>query len=575
MSCRTSRDPIVTGWYGSDRFVDRLAALGIEHVALNPGASIRGFHDSLVNPPGRAPSLVLALHEEIAVAIAHGYTKASGRPMAVGLHDTVGLLHASMAIFNAWVDRAPMLLVVGTGPMDAAHRRPWLDWIHTVGEQGELVRHLTVWNEQPASLDALLSAATRAWRATRTGAGGPALIGFDIALQESAADAPPAGPTAIRLEVPRIGPDPAAIEELARDLRAAARPLFVTDRPLSAAASVSLVRLAERLGAGLVELGGGASFPVGHPNDLTEASADAIRAADHVTFVEVRDPAFVLGPVDLATRRTDGPNALAPTASIGLGDLRDRSWMVTDSAGPERVEVIADAELALVALDDALAGARRDLAPAFAALRARPEPVPPDSPVAARGIHRAHLGRSLAAALEGHDWVLAHGQLGGWARRTLRFRPGQFLGRSGGEGLGYGPGATIGASLALRGSGTIVVGLQGDGDLLYTPQALWTAAAEGLPLLMVVDNNRTYGKDEQHQRVLAKERGRPEANVLRGIAIDGPAVDLTGLARSLGVSAEGPIADFADLAPAFARAVERVRAGEPAVVEVRTHPSDR
>ncbi|HEU0235877.1 MAG TPA: thiamine pyrophosphate-dependent enzyme, partial [Candidatus Limnocylindrales bacterium] len=516
------------------------------------------------------------LHEAIAVAMAHGYVKASGRPMAVGLHDTVGLLNGSMAIFNAWVDRAPMLLVVGTGPMDAAHRRPWLDWIHTVGEQGELVRHLTVWNEQPSSLEALLSGTTRAWRASRTGAGGPALIGFDISLQEAAADAPPAdGALALRLDVPRIGPDPAAIEELAAALRGASRPVFVTDRPLSAAASASLVGLAERLGAGLVELGGGASFAVGHPNDLTEASADAIRSADHVTFVEVRDPAFALGPVDLATRRTDGPDRLAPTASIGLGNLRDRSWMVTDSAGPERLEIIADAELALAALDDTLAGARRDLDPAFVALRARPDPVPPDSPVAARGIHRAHLGRALAAALDGHDWVLAHGQLGGWARRILRFRPGQFLGRSGGEGLGYGPGATVGAALALRGSGTIVVGLQGDGDLLYAPQALWTAAAEGLPLLMVIDNNRTYGKDEQHQRVLAKERGRPEANVLRGIAIDGPAVDLTGLARSLGVAAEGPITDFVDLAPALARAVERVRAGEPAVVEVRTHPSDR
>ena len=149
----------MTTWFGSDRFVDRLAALGIEHLALNPGASIRGLHDSLVNPPGRSPSLVLALHEEIAVAIAHGYAKAAGRPMAVGSTTRSGLLHASMAIFNAWADRAPILLVVGTGPLDAAHRRPWLDWIHTVGEQGELVRHITVWNDQPASLVALLSSA--------------------------------------------------------------------------------------------------------------------------------------------------------------------------------------------------------------------------------------------------------------------------------------------------------------------------------------------------------------------------------------------------------------------------------
>jgi len=565
----------MSAWYGSDRFADHLAALGVEHIALNPGASIRGFHDSLVNPPGRAPSLVLALHEETAVAIAHGYVKASGRPMAVGLHDTVGLLHGSMAIFNAWVDRAPMLLVVGTGPMDATERRPWLDWIHTVGEQGELVRHLTVWNEQPTSLDALLSATTRAWRANRTGAGGPALIGFDIALQETAADAPPADAVAIRLDVPRIGPDPAAIEELAGALRAARRPAFITDRPLSPEASACLVRLAERLGAGLIELGGGASFPVGHPHDVTEATLDAIRAADHITFVEVRDPAVPLGSVNLATRRMEGLDAVPPSASIGLGALADHSWMVTESAGPDRLEIVADAELALAALADALADVQRSLDPAFAELAARGGPPLPSETTGARGIHRAHLGRAVAEALEGVDWLLAHGQLGTWARRTLRFRPGQFIGRSGGEGLGYGPGAAVGAALALRGSDRIALSLQGDGDLLYAPQALWTAAAEGLPLLMVVDNNRTYGKDEQHQRVLAKERGRPEENVFRGITIDAPAVDLTGLARSLGVSAEGPITDFAALAPALARAVDRVRAGEPAVVEVRTHPTDR
>jgi thiamine pyrophosphate-dependent acetolactate synthase large subunit-like protein len=249
--------------------------------------------------------------------------------------------------------------------------------------------------------------------------------------------------------------------------------------------------------------------------------------------------------------------------------------MVTESAGPDRLEIVADAELALAALEDALAGARRELDPAFAELVARGGPALPSETSGPRGIHRAHLGRAVAEALTGVDWLLAHGQLGGWARRTLRFRPGQFIGRSGGEGLGYGPGAAVGAALALRGSGRIAVSLQGDGDLLYAPQALWTAAAEGLPLLMIVDNNRTYGKDEQHQRILAKERGRPEEDVLRGIAIDGPAVDLTGLARSLGVWAEGPITDFADLAPVLARAVERARSGEPAVVEVRTHPTDR
>jgi thiamine pyrophosphate-dependent acetolactate synthase large subunit-like protein len=563
----------VSAWFGSDLLVDRLAALGVEHIALNPGASIRGIHDSLVNPPGRAPAMVLALHEGIAVAIAQGYAKAGGRPMAVGLHDTVGLLNGSMGIFNAWADRCPMLLIVGTGPLDTSHRRPYLDWIHTVGEQGEAVRHLTVWNEQPASIDALMTSTARAWRAARGAPGGPALISVDIDLQEREAAPPsePPGPTG--RDVPRIAPDPAAIDELARDLRAAHRPLFVTDRPLSVAGSTTLVRLAERLGAALVELGGGASFPVGHPHDVSEATVEALRIADHVTFVDVRDPSFGLGQVNLATRQMEGLDRHVDAASIGLGSLMDRSWLVTESAGPDRLEIVADPALALDALDDATRGHERPLDAAYAALAARPLKPLPGDPRGARGLHRGHVGRVLAGSLAGRDWVLAHGQFGGWARRMLRFqRTDQFIGRSGGEGLGYGPGAAVGAALALRGSGKLVLSLQGDGDQLYTPQALWTAAHEGIGLLVVVDANRTYGKDEQHQRVLAKERGRPVENAGAGIHIDGPIVDHAALARSLGVHAEGPIEDLSELEPAVGRAIERALAGEPALVEVRTAP---
>ena len=562
----------MSAWFGSDRLVDRLAALGIEHLALNPGASIRGIQDSLVNPPGRSPSLVLALHEGVAVAIAHGYAKAAGRPMAVGLHDTVGLLNGSMGIFNAWADRAPIVLVVGTGPLDTAHRRPYLDWIHTAGEQGEVVRHLTVWNEQPAGLEALLASTVRATRAARGAPGGPALIGVDIELQEAAVEPPPGDEPVFRTDAARIAPDPARLAELASDLRAAERPVLVTDRPLSVAASAALLRLAERLGAGLIELGGGASFPVGHPHDVSEHAVEALAAADHVTLVDVRDPSFGLGTVDLATRRMGGLDVDLRAASIGLGGLMDRSWLVTESMGPERLDIVADPELALEQLDAALEVPARPLDPALAAIAARPLPGLP--PVAgARGLHRGHVGRVLAAALEGREWTLAHGQFGGWARRMLRFqRPGQFLGRSGGEGLGYGPGAAIGAALALRGSGTLVLSLQGDGDLLYTPQAIWTAAHEGLPLLMVVDANRTYGKDEQHQRVVARERGRPEGNAGRGILIDEPVVDHAALARSLGVAAEGPIEDLDELRPALDRALAAVAAGEPALIEIRTAP---
>ncbi len=139
------------GW-GSDIPARMLRRLGVPFIALTPGASYRGFHDSLVNHLGNErPEMILCLHEEHAVAIAHGYAKATGRALAVALHSNVGLLHGSMAIFNAWADRVPMLILGATGPVDAAQRRPWIDWLHTTQDQGALIRHFTKWDDQPGS----------------------------------------------------------------------------------------------------------------------------------------------------------------------------------------------------------------------------------------------------------------------------------------------------------------------------------------------------------------------------------------------------------------------------------------
>ena len=563
-------------WFGSDLLVDRLAGLGVRYLALNPGASIRGLHDSLVNPPGRAPEPLLALHEEIAVAIAHGFSKAGGGTMAVAVHDTVGLLHASMALFNAWADRASVLVYVGTGPLDAARRRPWIDWIHTVNDQGALVRDFTVWNDQPTSPEALLASTDRAWAEIHRPPVGPGLISLDVDLQELPVDgaafadrlARPAPPVA------RVAPDPAAVEEIVRGLRAAKAPLFVTDRPLSAAASRALVELARRTGGGLHEVGGGASFPVGLPNDVTEGADAAMAATDYLVLVEARDPTWALGAVDLHTRQSLTGWRGGPAASIGLVGASDKSWMVVESPGPDRIELTAEPELALEAILDAWGAEERPLVPAFAEAASKAGPALPEAAVDARGIHRGHLGRAIATALAGVEWTVSNGVIGNWARRTLRFQDtSQFLGRSFAGGLGYGAGASLGAALAWRGSGRVVVDLQGDGDLLYTPQALWTAAHHGIPLLMVVDSNRSYFQDERHQRAMARNRERPVERVGVGIEIDRPAIDHAGLARSFGIDAIGPIEDMAALESALERAVAQVKSGEPVVIDVRTSPN--
>jgi thiamine pyrophosphate-dependent acetolactate synthase large subunit-like protein len=566
----------MTGWFGSDLLVDRLAGLGVRHIALNPGASIRGLHDSLVNPPGRSPELILALHEEIAVAMAHGYAKAGGGTMAVGVHDTVGLLHASMAIFNAWADRAPMVVLVGTGPLDAARRRPWIDWIHTVTDQSALVRDFTVWNDQPTSPEALLASLDRAWTTIHRLPVGPGIIGLDVDLQEVPVEQ---GEHTERLSWPapiasRPAPDPAIVDEIAGQLRTSKRPLFVTDRPLTTAASKLLVELAERSGAALHEVGGGTSFPVGHPHDVTEGVDAAMAAADFLLLVEARDPTWALGPVDLHSRRSLSTWGGTAVASIGLAGIVDKAWMVAESSGPDRVDLTADPELALAALLDAWGGPVRPLDPAFATAAAATGPSLPDSPGDARGIHRGHLGRAVAEALSGVEWTVSNGVIGNWSRRTLRFqRPDQFLGRSFAGGLGYGAGASLGAGLAYRGTGRVVVDLQGDGDFLYTPQALWTAAHHQIPVLFIIDSNRSYFQDERHQRAIAVNRSRPPERVGVGIAIDEPAIDHAQLARGFGLGSIGPVRDFTDLEAALRLGVEKVRSGEPFVVDVRTSPN--
>ena len=172
--------------FGSDVVADTLRALDVPYIALNPGASYRGLHDSLVNYLGNsAPQMLLCLHEESAVAIAHGYAKVTGRAMAAALHSNVGLMHATMAIFNAWCDRMPVLLIGATGPVDAAKRRPWIDWIHTARDQGALIRDYTKWDDQPASPAAAREALMRAWFLSHAAPMGPVYINLDAEMQEA------------------------------------------------------------------------------------------------------------------------------------------------------------------------------------------------------------------------------------------------------------------------------------------------------------------------------------------------------------------------------------------------------
>jgi thiamine pyrophosphate-dependent acetolactate synthase large subunit-like protein len=559
--------------WGSDLAVDLLRQAGVEYVALNPGATIRGLHDSLVHAPAGAPELVLCLHEGVAVGIAQGYAKAAGRPMAVLLHDVVGLQNASMAIYNAWCDRVPVLVLGGTGPMSKARRRPWIDWIHTAGAQAEAVRHYVKWDDQPHDLYSVPESFARAVGLATSSPAGPVYWCLDVDLQEERL---PADLPGVPLEAFAVPTPPAArpedLDGLAQRLREARFPLLVAgyagDTPEGFTA---LVELAELLAAPVLDAGPRLNFPTGH--ELWAAGVpDRLAEADLVVLVDVDDPLGALRGALAGVR--------APVVSITPGHLRVRSWAHDYQAlVPTVGHLTSDAVPALTGLLDRLrrhpapadrvAARREALAGEVARTRARWR----EDAAAATAPGAVPLPRLLAElgrALEGRDWVLAAGTVDRAEHRLWDFtRPRQWCGHSGGGGLGYGPAASVGVALGSP-PGRVVVDVQGDGDLLYGPQALWTAARLRLPVLVVVHDNRAYGNTVGHARAVGATRGRPPGSEFAGSGLDGPAVDLAGLARSLGVAAWGPVRDPDHLRRALAEALDTVSAGRPALLDVLT-----
>ncbi|HEX8967986.1 MAG TPA: thiamine pyrophosphate-binding protein, partial [Chloroflexota bacterium] len=512
--------------YGSDLVVDLLHGLGIEYAAFNPGASFRGLHDSLVNYGGdRQPRTVLCCHEEISVALAHGYAKATGRPMVAALHDVVGLQHACMAIFNAWCDRVPVLLLGGTGPMDSTRRRPWIEWIHTALVQGDHVRDFVKFDDQPASAAALPESILRAYRLMMAEPRGPVYVCLDAALQE---DALPRG-LGIPADLQRwtrqspIQADPGGLRTAATWLSDSRRPVILADTVGRSAEGAEALRLlAERLDAPVVDLGSRFNFPSEHRLEATERREELLREADVVLAVDVVDLWGAL-QASAARHRPSGfaPPAEAKIISLSLSELLVHSWSSDyQRVQPVDLNLVGDSRLALPALTDllpanvsAVARDRQARAESLAAEGRRQRAAWETRARSLSGeaaVPMGALGLALREALADHDWVLSNSDLRGWARRLWRIDQAyQYTGTSGGAGLGYGIGASLGVGLAHKGTGRIVVNLQPDGDLLYCSSALYTAAHERLPLLMVMLNNHSYYNSEEHGLRMAEHRGRP------------------------------------------------------------------
>ena len=566
--------------WASDVIVDLMHAYELPYAAMNPGASYRGLHDSIVNYGANRPALMLCPHEETAVQIAHGFAKASGKPMVAILHNLVGLLHANMAIYYAYTDRVPVFVIGATGPMDESKRRPRIDWIHSALVQGEAVRAYTKWDYQPAVIDGVPEAFVRAYSVMMTEPRGPIYMCYDAWLQEQPLEhdvpLPPAG--AAKLPSP-IAPDRAALERAAEMLLAAEHPVILAEYVgRDAAGFHGLVELAETLGAPVYDVNSRLNFPGRHPLNISMVKA-VFRDADLLLCLDTRDWERATTELVSTTRKvTSIVPATCKWVDIGFGDLEISSWaMDYQRLAHADLRVLADTTLAIPALTQLLKPRisprvrdlrARQVAQMSAAARARwAKEAKEDAD--ASPITLPRLASEVWDAIKGEDWVLTAGTLDDWARKLWDFdKPYRHPGRSLGTATQIG--ISLGVALAHRDAGRLVVDLQPDGDLMYDAGALWVAAKHRIPLLVVMYNNRAYYNDWEHQIRMAKQRGTPLERAHIGMDLADPAPDFAAMAKSMGWYAEGPIDQPAEIPAALKRAIKRVKAGEPALVDTIT-----
>ena len=572
---------------GSDFMVDVIKRLGLDYITTNPGSSFRGIHESIVNYGGnQAPELLTCVHEEQAAAMAHGYFKVTGRPLGVLCHGTVGMQHASMAVYNAWCDRTPMILLAGNH-LDATERRAGVEWSHSAQDCVRVVRDYIKWDDTPFSLQHYAESMARAYRIAMTPPMGPVAVVIDGHLQEAEVGdhAPELLPmTPVQ---PPVG-DEAAIAEAARWLVEAESPVIVADLMAHDQTGVErLVALAEALQVPVVNQFGRTNFPNTH---YLAQGAAAVAQADVVLGLELFDTWGVINTLRDRVHR-DAVRRARPDArviSIGTNDLFTKSnYQNFQRYYPSDLAIAGDAQATLPILTDAVlssmlrsrraTNAERETRWRNAHASAREQALNEArygwnaSPVST-----SRLYAELWNVVRDRDWALVSDDnlQSRWARRLWPIeRHHQYIGRSGGAGLGYGAPAAVGAALAHRAEGRLAVNVQRDGDMMYTPGAFWTAAYHGIPLLTVTHNNQGYHQEFMHlQRMAARRQRGIDGSSWVGNELRNPDIDLARIASAMGVWAEGPITDPDDLGPALARAVEVVDGGEPAFVDVRCQP---
>jgi acetolactate synthase-1/2/3 large subunit len=584
-----SKDPVNQTTSGGDFMVDVFKTLDIDYLSMNCASSFRGLHEAVINHAGNTkPEIFNCPHEDIAVHLAQGYAKIAGKPMAMICHGVVGLQHATMAMYNAWCDRVPVI-VLGGNIVEANKRAPGAEWVHSAIDPAAIVRDYVKWDDQPTSLQHFAESAVRACKIAVTPPMGPVMLSLDAELQEN----PISEPESLRIpKYARVVPpqgDSGALAETAKLLVAAENPVIICDRYARTPAGMGrLIELAETLQCAVVDNAGRMNFPSRHPLNQSFRRGTVIPQADVILALEVNDIWGTLNAFSDRIVRTSRPVTKKGAKIITLGsrDLYMKS-NYQDFGRYQEVDlaIAGDGEASLPALteqinrliDEGRKAAYEARGKKYAAARlAMIEQAKSDATLGwdASPITTARMCAEVYAQIKDEDWSLVGNAIRNlWPHRLWDIKkPYQWNGGSGGAGVGYNLPASLGAALANKPHGRLTVAFGGDGDFLFNPGTLWTAAHHRIPMLYIVHNNRAYHQEYMYLQAMAARHGRGIEKADIGTTIKDPNVDYATVAHGMGAHGEGPVVDPNDLAPALRRAIAAVKAGQPAVVDVVTDP---
>lgn len=569
-------DVLTTDHPGSDFMVDVLKTLNIEYIACNPASSFRSLQESFINyGNNKNPEWLTCMHEESSVGMARGYFKIEGKPMAAVMHGVVGLQHAAIAVYHSFCDRVPVYIILGN-TFDATERRPGAEWRHSVQDAAAMVRDYIKWDDMPVSLAHFAESAVRAYKIAMTPPMLPVVLVADSTLQETPMD-PAARPRIPKLTIPKPpAGDAGAVAEVARMLVAAENPIITGGRLGRTGNSIRLlVDLAETLQCPV----SGGNFPSRHP-----LSGGAIENADLVLALE---PPDLWGDVNtmtdqlVRTTRSD----LKPGAKL-LSITTDDLYMKSNYQDFQRFQevdlaIAADAEATLPSLIEAVkrlvtADRRRvfqDRGAKIAASRAQVQERARRQAAAVWNlspISSARITYELWEQIKNKDWSLVSGPPT-LARQVWNFDK-HYQSISGGQGASSAAPCAVGAALANKKHGRLSINIQNDGDLMYAPGVMWTAAHHRIPLLTIMNNNRGYHQEVMHLQTMACRHNRSLTTARIGTGIEDPNMDYAKLAESMGWYAEGSITDPNEVGPALKRAIARVEAGQPALLDTVMQP---